>query len=365
MGSKKQLSQARRLWEKRISRPLEVAQFNDIYRKKIFSHPKYRAFSAAYASARMLKSWVENHETIYSIDSDFFEQLQQNGLPSEPVPSDVFRRLPHTSPVFVLEEPIILRHTDKWFSFGHFVVNYVKTHSPESFKEPVVNLSDLGEETPDVVISLDYSPESAECLYVSWIGVEAEVWDTYYRKNHGTIGAHLETVIISHTFDLKNEWIDLQEQLTQIADNGELFSGILKQRWDRFPEEDRQYWINNTATLFPIVAMSILYACTEDPDLSNVEAPDILRSRGSYKGASLNVYDLGIRIGNALRVHRSHMSGDSNPSGRTVIPHLRRAHWHRFWTGPRNGERKMVIRWLPPIPVNLDKGDIIPTVHKV
>lgn len=43
-------------------------------------------------------------------------------------------------------------------------------------------------------------------------------------------------------------------------------------------------------------------------------------------------------------------------------PHVRRAHWHHFGTDPRDGERKLVVKWLPPIPVNYDPGDDLPTV---
>jgi len=32
-------------------------------------------------------------------------------------------------------------------------------------------------------------------------------------------------------------------------------------------------------------------------------------------------------------------------------PHIRRGHWHGFWHGPRDGERQLKVRWLPPIPV--------------
>jgi hypothetical protein len=40
-------------------------------------------------------------------------------------------------------------------------------------------------------------------------------------------------------------------------------------------------------------------------------------------------------------------------------PHYRRAHWHHFWTGPRNvpGERKLILKWLPPIPVGIQDLD--------
>lgn len=28
--------------------------------------------------------------------------------------------------------------------------------------------------------------------------------------------------------------------------------------------------------------------------------------------------------------------------------HMRRAHWHTFWKGPRDGVRQKVVRWIPP-----------------
>jgi hypothetical protein len=44
-------------------------------------------------------------------------------------------------------------------------------------------------------------------------------------------------------------------------------------------------------------------------------------------------------------------------------PHIRRAHWHTFRRGPRDGEQTRVIRWLPPIPVNVDETGVIPTIY--
>ena len=39
-------------------------------------------------------------------------------------------------------------------------------------------------------------------------------------------------------------------------------------------------------------------------------------------------------------------------------PHIRRGHWHGFWHGPRDGDRQLKLRWLPPIPVAMgEDGD--------
>ncbi len=54
------------------------------------------------------------------------------------------------------------------------------------------------------------------------------------------------------------------------------------------------------------------------------------------------------------------------------IPHLRRAHWHRFWIGKRASvidaqptERQLIVKWLHPIIVNAERGSIVPVLHTV
>ena len=57
---------------------------------------------------------------------------------------------------------------------------------------------------------------------------------------------------------------------------------------------------------------------------------------------------LGEAIGRQIRKAqtRSHV-GSTHDSPR---PHIRRAHWHGFLTGPR-GTQRLEVRWLPPIAV--------------
>lgn len=82
-----------------------------------------------------------------------------------------------------------------------------------------------------------------------------------------------------------------------------------------------------------------------------------------------SVWDTGYRIGSALqRAHEAQReSAPGGDAGKSPSPHIRRAHWHHFWVGPGKEpkERKLVLKWLPPIPVSLADDEIIPTVHPV
>lgn len=82
---------------------------------------------------------------------------------------------------------------------------------------------------------------------------------------------------------------------------------------------------------------------------------------------------VGVRMGAALRAayQREEAGQDGTPSGKQVRPHVRRAHWHTILSGPRklaNGtevpadQRRRDLRWMPPIPVNIDDLDAIPAV---
>lgn len=83
------------------------------------------------------------------------------------------------------------------------------------------------------------------------------------------------------------------------------------------------------------------------------------------------IWETGFRIGEALyRAHSASSSGHrtAGETGRTVRPHLRRAHWHTYWVGPRSDPEKRhpELRWLPPIPVNMRSIDELkPTIRHV
>ena len=77
-------------------------------------------------------------------------------------------------------------------------------------------------------------------------------------------------------------------------------------------------------------------------------------------------WDVGFRIGAALRLAQSSPDQKGELGGSGVRPHIRRAHWHGFWHGPREGTRSFKLKWIPPIPVKVDDLDAIPAaIRKV
>jgi len=130
-------------------------------------------------------------------------------------------------------------------------------------------------------------------------------------------------------------------------------------------------------SLLPGLVSLLLYLCSEEPDIIDWPPPQP-RPKRTKRGWRLfpadkpTTWEVGVRLGAALRRAERHEEPREEPAtARTHArprPHIRRAHWHGFWTGPRSDpeRRQLKLRWLPPIPVAVDDLDALPaTVRPV
>lgn len=83
-------------------------------------------------------------------------------------------------------------------------------------------------------------------------------------------------------------------------------------------------------------------------------------------------WDVGVRMGSALRAaYQAAETAPAGGEGASPRGHIRRAHWHGYWSGPlKDGQgdpvpsdkRKFDLRWQPPVAVNLGAVDGMPSV---
>ena len=124
----------------------------------------------------------------------------------------------------------------------------------------------------------------------------------------------------------------------------------------------------------------LLYLCSDCPDLGDREPPQyiepkIIKGRNKWiPRQKPEVWNVGVRLGASIRHYRQGQSTaqdeDGSITGRTVRPHIRRAHWHGYWTGPKkeSSRQKFIYKWIPPIPVNVqsaEDGELPAVVHSV
>lgn len=103
-------------------------------------------------------------------------------------------------------------------------------------------------------------------------------------------------------------------------------------------------------SIAPLLSM-ILYLCTEKPEIDDSRVPGTSPTRGiemvkTKRGLRLfppdrvRIWDVGTQIGIKLRTAKS-----LDKNGKHGV-HIRRGHWHLYWTGPRNGKRGYVFHWI-------------------
>lgn len=101
----------------------------------------------------------------------------------------------------------------------------------------------------------------------------------------------------------------------------------------------------------------ILYLCAQnaeyDPEQgrpSRSSPKKVKRGIRFFPADKPKIWSVGKQTGNRLKQEQRETAHRKD----SVRPHIRRAHWHGFWSGPMTGERKFEIKWLPPIFVGGD-----------
>lgn len=117
------------------------------------------------------------------------------------------------------------------------------------------------------------------------------------------------------------------------------------------------------------LANLVLYLCADEADIR----PEGLGNRRvavksseksgkrSYMAPAIMDWQVGYRIGAELRLGQwQHARGEPGEGhGSPPRPHIRRAHWHSYWTGPRTGPQERRVKWLLPIPVNVESLEML------
>lgn len=104
----------------------------------------------------------------------------------------------------------------------------------------------------------------------------------------------------------------------------------------------------------PLLAL-VMYICSDEPEIEDREHPGEQPGRPQPKRTKRGwrlfpaqkprIWAVGEKTGDLLRKARAELGEKTD---RKVSPHIRRAHWHGFWTGPKAGDRKFIYKWLPP-----------------
>lgn len=103
---------------------------------------------------------------------------------------------------------------------------------------------------------------------------------------------------------------------------------------------------------------ALAYLCSTNADIAAVYSPAKERKRNKAKRRSQATWhEVGYRIGAELRNYNRLKSENGGKTGRKVRPHMRRAHWHRYWVGSGD-EKRLVLKWVASTMVGMKNGEI-------
>ena len=110
----------------------------------------------------------------------------------------------------------------------------------------------------------------------------------------------------------------------------------------------------------------ILYLLADNADIDDEPPPlRVAANRNGSDGKKLvqdkageiSVKNVGIRIGAAFRhTKKLDATGSTPGTGSAKRPHMRRGHWHHYWTGPKTGSRSLILHWTAPTMIHGDAG---------
>lgn len=120
----------------------------------------------------------------------------------------------------------------------------------------------------------------------------------------------------------------------------------------------------------------VLYLCSDSADYTRDKPimPAPIKTKMGLQLPSAEkakIWDVGVRTGSIIRLSRQQSgSGETYAeTGRSVRPHVRKAHWHGYWTGPRaedkKQDRKYSVKWIPPVFVKADTGELPAVIRKI
>ena len=123
----------------------------------------------------------------------------------------------------------------------------------------------------------------------------------------------------------------------------------------------------NVARVILSAIQLILYIVSENAEIDPAPMPmEGDRTRGKVttlkkskedKASQVREMSVGVRVGAALRkAKRAASSGKSSGAGGKKRSHTRRGHWHNYWTGPKEGERTLLLKWTAPTIIHPDAG---------
>lgn len=266
----------------------------------------------------------KRHKIVYDIDPTLQQTLSDMET-RDVLPGDVMRQLPHPNPLFV-------------WPAGHKVT--------------------AADGRPAIVHAMYVNGQTADKQICATSAPEAEAFQLTFRSDLLDDQGRVETPdSVRMSFALTDTNTTIDAIVTQ----------VLKQFvWEPLmaTKLEHKAKVDYMGALVRFGVAHLLYTCSEKADVDKPKASRTIskgKNRGQPTPGAVLSHPVGWRIGPAIKQTRERLERESDAgssTGRTVAPHVRRAHLHTFRYG--KGRQLKKVKWLPPIFVNADGEEFSP-----
>ncbi|MBF6065441.1 hypothetical protein IU500_34480 [Nocardia terpenica] len=254
------------------------------------------------------------HRVVYRVHPELAESLADTE-PGATIPCEVFCRLPHPDPFVVFPTPLPAPHD---------------TGSKPVLEPPVY----MGMLVTGLTNQLELCSTADPRLHMLTVALISRVHFEGSEPHYPWYG--IEIPCFSERFTIE-----------------EMIRGVHRALKSSDPAADPNEIELNA---YRLAVSLLLYLCSDRRDISAPTEVTANRKKRHVPGAASTVIDVGFDIGPKLFAARQAASAPSADSGKRVRPHIRRAHWHTYWTGPRE-QPTADVRWLHPILVHPEDRD--------
>ena len=122
-----------------------------------------------------------------------------------------------------------------------------------------------------------------------------------------------------------------------------------------------------------VAVLASYYLASKNAEIKEIKVPKdkrpsiVPRPGAKAQRVSIKKFEVGFITGNSFeqQVTGQNPTAKETGTGRTIRPHVRRAHWHHYWTG--KGRNVLEVRWIKPTLVLPGEKKEVPlaTVRKV
>lgn len=232
--------------------------------------------------------------------------------------------------------------------------------------------TDVWKRLPFESFYIDYGHRIVEANdYMNYKNQITDSYGMFVRAHISDDKIDLGVEIIGKQTNGKPNGIGFVQEIQNGQNYDEAIDYIVKRDGTKLSDEEVIIVRDSWKPYFRIAINACQYLCASNAEIRDISVPKkdrpmIVDKQGKKKPVAIKVSNVGFHLGEKFERMYQDLESETRREGRKGIkkrPHVRRAHWHHYWTGP--GRTVLEVRWLEPVFVMGTEEEIDTVIHEV